>query len=102
MQKVELSFQPDQRLACDCFTSRNFVARPSIVLESSQNTEDFDMADKPRLIAVTDPDEADALTSKDEGDLATPFTMKPNGHLWVDRDELRAWRLTNTSDGEQR
>lgn len=55
------------------------------------------MADKPRLIAVTDPDEADALTSKDEGDLATPFTMKPNGHLWVDRDELRAWRLQNTS-----
>lgn len=60
------------------------------------------MAEKPRLIAVTDPEEADALASKDEGDLGTPFTMKPNGHLWVDAEELQAWRASQTtSDGKQ-
>lgn len=101
MKIVRQSFAYSQALARACSTSRIFVGDGRIVLESSQNTEDFDMTDKPRLIAVTDPDEADALTSKDEGDLSTPFTMKPNGHLWVDRDELRAWRLRNTSGADK-
>lgn len=47
------------------------------------------MADK--FAPVTDPAELDELL-KDSGDLSKPFPHKPNGHLWVLADELKAWR----------
>jgi hypothetical protein len=46
------------------------------------------MADK--FTPVTDPAEADELTR--DNDLAKPYAYKPNGHLWVDAEELAAWR----------
>jgi hypothetical protein len=47
--------------------------------------------DKPKMIAVTDPDLADELT-RDPADLSHPVTFKPNGHLWVDAAQFEAWR----------
>jgi hypothetical protein len=44
-----------------------------------------------KFTPVTDPAEIEELTT-DAGDLAKPFPLKPNGHLWVDTDELRDWR----------
>lgn len=44
-----------------------------------------------KFAPVTDPAEIEELTT-DTGDLSKPFPYKPNGHLWVDADELRAWR----------
>jgi hypothetical protein len=49
------------------------------------------MSDKPKMIAVTDPELIEEL-AKDQADLSMPMTFKPNGHLWVDSEELRAWR----------
>ena len=47
--------------------------------------------DKPKMIAVTDPDMAEEL-SKDPADLSKPFTVKPNGNLWADAEQFEAWR----------
>lgn len=44
-----------------------------------------------KFTPVTDPTEVEELLSK-AGDLNTPFPYKPNGQLWVDTDELQAWR----------
>jgi hypothetical protein len=49
------------------------------------------MADK--FAPVTDPAEIEELL-RDSGDLSKPFPQKPNGHLWADADELRAWRVS--------
>jgi len=46
---------------------------------------------KPRMVEVTDPEEIEGLT-RDKADLAVPMSFSPNGHPWVDADELRAWR----------
>lgn len=51
---------------------------------------------KPKFVAITDPTEIEELTA-DPGGLDKPFTHKPNGHLWVDPDQLDAWRSTRTS-----
>lgn len=50
------------------------------------------MTDKPKFIPVTDEAEADAIS--DPSDLSVPYTVKPNGHLWADSEELKAWRAT--------
>ena len=47
--------------------------------------------DKPKMIAVTDPDLADELT-RDPADLSHPVTFKPNGHLWVDAAQFEQWK----------
>jgi hypothetical protein len=47
--------------------------------------------DKPKMIAVTDPEMAEEL-SKDPADLSKPFTVKPNGNLWADAEQFEAWR----------
>jgi hypothetical protein len=44
-----------------------------------------------KFTPVTDPQEVEELTT-DVGDLGKPFPFKPNGHLWVDTDELHDWR----------
>jgi hypothetical protein len=44
-----------------------------------------------KFAPVTDPAEVEEILEK-VGDLGTPFPYKPNGQLWVDADELRAWR----------
>ncbi len=49
------------------------------------------MSDKPKFVPITDPAMADELT-RDPADLSKPYTVKPNGHLWVDPDEFQAWR----------
>lgn len=54
---------------------------------------------KPKYISVTDQREVEELMD-DPGDLAKPFLLKPNGHLWADSDQLDAWRLQNTSASE--
>jgi hypothetical protein len=46
---------------------------------------------KEKWIAVTDEAEADELKQK-RGELNTPITYAPNGHLWVRAEELEAWR----------
>lgn len=40
---------------------------------------------------VTDPAEIEELLS-DKADLSKPYPQKPNGDLWANADELRAWR----------
>ena len=47
------------------------------------------MADK--FAPVTDEAEIAELLS-DTADIGKPFPHKPNGHLWVDSEELKAWR----------
>ena len=49
------------------------------------------MADKPKFIPITDEAEADALS--DPSDLSVPYTVKPNGHLWVEPDQYKKWRV---------
>lgn len=44
-----------------------------------------------KFTAITDPIEIEELT-RDKADLSVPFSVAPNGHLWVNSDELRAWR----------
>jgi hypothetical protein len=44
-----------------------------------------------KFTPVTDPAEIAELEKLD-GDLSRPMPHKPNGHLWVDSDELKAWR----------
>lgn len=44
-----------------------------------------------KFTPVTDPTEVEELLSK-AGNLNTPFPYKPNGQVWVDTDELQAWR----------
>ena len=56
------------------------------------------MSDKPRLVEVL-PSEAQQI--KDDG-LGGPHLHELHGIYWADADELRAWRATHTSDGEQR
>lgn len=51
---------------------------------------------KPKFVAITDPTEIEELTAN-HGGIGTPFAHKPNGHLWVDPDELDLWRSTRTS-----
>lgn len=46
---------------------------------------------KPKFVAITDPTEIEELTA-DPGGLDKPFTHKPNGHLWVDPDQMDAYR----------
>jgi len=44
-----------------------------------------------KLAPVTDPTEIEEIT-RDRSDLSKPFPISPNGHPWVDVDELRDWR----------
>jgi hypothetical protein len=44
-----------------------------------------------KFTPVTDPAEIAELEKLD-GDLSRPIPFKPNGHLWVDSEELKAWR----------
>lgn len=44
-----------------------------------------------RMTPVTDPKEIEDL-EKGKEDIGTPFFQSPNGHPWVDADELRDWR----------
>jgi hypothetical protein len=44
-----------------------------------------------KWIAVTDEAEIAELTSR-KGELDTPMLYAPNGQLWANADELRAWR----------
>jgi hypothetical protein len=44
-----------------------------------------------KFAPVTDPKEIEEL-EKTDGDLSRPFPHKPNGHLWVDAEELKEWR----------
>jgi hypothetical protein len=53
------------------------------------------MSDKPKMIAVTDPDLADELT-RDPADLSLPVTFKPNGHLWAEAEGFAAWISART------
>lgn len=53
------------------------------------------MADK--FAPVTDPAEIAELEAND--DLGKPYAYKPNGHLWVDADELKVWRAGREQDG---
>ncbi len=48
--------------------------------------------DKPKMIPVMDESEADEIAA-DQADLGKPYSVKPNGHLWADADELQAWRI---------
>lgn len=54
------------------------------------------MNEKQRFVEVTDPAEVEALT-RDKSDLAVPFTYSPNGHPWVDSDELARWRQARST-----
>lgn len=45
-----------------------------------------------KFTPVTDPAEIEELEKLD-GDLSRPIPFKPNGQLWVDSEELRAWRM---------
>jgi hypothetical protein len=45
---------------------------------------------------VTDPIEVEEILAK-AGGLDTPFPLKPNGHLWVDSEELKLWRAGRDS-----
>lgn len=47
------------------------------------------MADK--FTPVTNSDEIAEL-EKHDGALDRPLSHKPNGHLWVDSEELKQWR----------
>lgn len=49
------------------------------------------MTDKPKFVAITDPDMADEL-AQDRADLSKPYTVKPNGHLWAEAEQFEAWR----------
>jgi hypothetical protein len=44
-----------------------------------------------KFTPVTDPAEIEELEKLD-GALDRPLPHKPNGHLWVDSEELKAWR----------
>jgi hypothetical protein len=44
-----------------------------------------------KFTPVTDPAEIAELENLD-GALDRPLPHKPNGHLWVDSEELKAWR----------
>lgn len=44
-----------------------------------------------KFTPVTDPAEVEEILAK-AGDLNVPLPYKPNGQLWVDADEMRAWR----------
>lgn len=44
-----------------------------------------------KFTPVTDPQEIEELMT-DTGDISKPYPYKPNGHLWVDSEELKAWR----------
>lgn len=44
-----------------------------------------------KFTPVTDEAEIAELEKLD-GDLSRPIPFKPNGHLWVETDELKAWR----------
>lgn len=46
---------------------------------------------KGKWTPVTDAAEIEELEKLD-GDLSRPLPHKPNGHLWVDSEELKAWR----------
>ena len=56
------------------------------------------MADKPKFIPVTDEAEADELLA-DPSDLSVPYTVKPNGHLWVEPDQYKKWRVGRENGG---
>lgn len=44
-----------------------------------------------KFAPVTDPSEIAEL-EKIDGALDRPMPLAPNGHLWVDADELKEWR----------
>lgn len=44
-----------------------------------------------KFTPVTDPGEIEDLTT-DPDDISKPMTYKPNGHLWAESEELKAWR----------
>lgn len=44
-----------------------------------------------KFAPVTDPAEQNELLA-DTSDLSKPFPHKPNGHLWADAEELKAWK----------
>jgi hypothetical protein len=58
-------------------------------LENAYNHRGFSMSKK--FTPVTDPQEIEDLMT-DTGDISKPYPYKPNGHLWVDSEELKAWR----------
>lgn len=47
---------------------------------------------------VTDPQEIEELTTRKD-ELDTPTFFAPNGHLWVDSEELKLWREGRDSTG---
>jgi hypothetical protein len=49
------------------------------------------------ITPVTDPAEIAELEKLD-GDLGRPIPFKPNGHLWVDSEELKQWRALRQGD----
>jgi hypothetical protein len=57
---------------------------------------------KPRLTMITDRVELAELL-RHNGELGYPQLQADNTfEFWADADELKAWRLQHTSDGEQR
>ena len=51
--------------------------------------------DKPRMVRVTDQHERDDLIEH-WGDLDTPRIVRSSEGIFVDADELRAWRAART------
>lgn len=51
---------------------------------------------KGKWTPVTDAAEISEL-EKQDGALDRPMPHKPNGHLWVDSEELKAWRAGRES-----
>ena len=52
-----------------------------------------------KFTPVTDPAEIAELEKLD-GDLSRPIPFKPNGHLWVETDELKQWRAYRASSND--
>lgn len=58
---------------------------------------------KPRMIQIRDPELSDMGHHPMSGDLGTPILWlnTRDSTYWADADELRLWRSTRTSNGEQ-
>lgn len=52
-----------------------------------------------KFTPVTDPAEIEELEKLD-GALDRPLPHKPNGHLWVDAEELREWRTLRANSND--
>jgi hypothetical protein len=55
---------------------------------------------KPRLVEVTDPREAERLIYGGAGLEFPHVSVSGDGRVWADADELRLWRATRQSEGE--